>query len=120
MRIKKLANNALNFSIKRFIEILGMCIVVLAVLLLISLISYSPKDPNFIFPESLKIYNLLGFHGSFTADLFFQTFGLIALLIPFSLMLTGINVILSKKIILIIESNFYTILYSLFGSLFFM
>jgi len=119
MEIKKLANNALVFGVNRFIEILGVSIIVLGVLLLISLNSFSPDDPNFIFPESTQIKNLLGYRGSFSADFFFQSFGLISLLIPFSLIFTGINIILSKKIFLIIESNFFTILYLLSGSLFF-
>jgi len=119
MKIKKLANDALNFVINRFIEILGISILIAGSLLLISLVSFSPDDHNFIFPDSTEIKNLLGFRGSFTADIFFQSFGLIALLIPFSLIFTGINIILSKKFFLIIESIFFTILYILFGSLFF-
>jgi len=119
MQIKKLANNVLIFSVNKFIEIFGVCIVVTGIFLLISLSSFSPDDPNFIFPDSTQIKNLLGFRGSFSADLFFQSFGLISLLIPFSLIFTGTNIILSKKIFLIIESNFFTILYLLSGSLFF-
>ena len=119
MELKKLANNVLIFVVNRFIEILGACIVVMGIFLLISLNSFSPDDPNFIFPESTQIKNLLGYRGSFSADLFFQSFGLISLLIPFSLIFTGINIILNKKIFLIIESNFFTILYLLCGSLFF-
>ena len=98
MKIKKLANSALNFSINRFIEISALSIVIIGVLLLISLTSYSPNDPNFIFPENTEIKNLLGFHGSFAADLFFQSFGLIILLMPFSLILTGLNIFLIKKL----------------------
>ena len=97
MEIKKLAKNALNFGINRFIEILSICVIAIGALLLISLISFSPDDPNFIFPEGTKIKNLLGFRGSFTADLFFQSFGLIALLMPFSLIISGINIFLNKK-----------------------
>jgi len=119
MQIKKLANNALNFGINRFIEILGISIFVIGVLLLISLFSFSPDDPNFIFPENTLIKNFLGYRGSFSADLFFQSFGLISLLIPFSLIFTGINIVLNKRIFLFIESNFFTILYLLTGSLFF-
>jgi len=119
MEIKKLANNVLIFGVNRFIEIFGVCIILIGVLLLISLNSFSPDDPNFIFPESEKIKNLLGYRGSFTADFFFQSFGLISLLIPFSLIFTGLNTILSKKIFLIIESNFFIIVYLLCGSLFF-
>ena len=119
MEIKKLANNVLNFSINRFIEIIGASVVIIGILLLVSLISFSPDDPNFIFPENTKIKNLLGFYGSFTADIFFQSFGLITMLIPFGLILTGINITLGKKIILLINSVFFTILYLLIGSLFF-
>ena len=119
MEIKKLANKALNFGLNRIIEIFGIIIAIFGFLLLISLISFSPDDPNFIFPENTQIKNFLGFRGSFTSDLFFQSFGLIALLIPFSLILTGVNIFLNRRILLLIESFFYTILYSLFGSLFF-
>ncbi len=119
MEFKKLANNTINFGINRIIEILGLSIIIAGVLLLISLASFSPNDPNFIFPDNTEIKNLLGFRGSFTSDLFFQSFGLIALLIPFSLIISGINIVLNKKIFLVIESIFYTIIYSLLGSVFF-
>ena len=119
MEIKKLANSALIFSVNRLIEIFGVFIVVVGIFLLISLNSFAPDDPNFIFPESTQIKNLLGYQGSFSADLFFQSFGLISLLVPFSLIFTGINIVLRKKIFLIIESIFFTIFYLLCGSLFF-
>ena len=119
MKIKKLATNVLNFCINRFIEILGISIVIVGVLLLISLISFSPDDPNFIFSKDTQINNILGFRGSFSADIFFQSFGLISLLIPLSLIFTGVNIILNKKIFLFIENIFFIILYSLSGSLFF-
>ena len=119
MKLKILANNALNFSVNRVIEIIGITILIIGVLLLISLVTFSPDDPNFIFPNSTKIKNILGFHGSFISDIFFQSIGIIALLIPFSLIISGINIIINKKIFLIIENIFYIILYSLVGSLFF-
>jgi S-DNA-T family DNA segregation ATPase FtsK/SpoIIIE len=119
MEIKKLANNLLNFGINRLIEIVGISIVIIGLLIFFSLLTFSPDDPNFIFPENTIIKNILGFRGSFTADLFFQSLGLISLLIPFSFIISGINTFRKKKILLIIESLFYTIIYSLFGSLFF-
>ena len=119
MKLKILANKALNFGVNRVIEVVGITVLLTGVLLLISLITFSPDDPNFIFPNNTEIKNMLGFRGSFTADIFFQSFGVIALLIPFSLTVTGINIIINKKLFLIIENIFYTILYSLFGSLFF-
>jgi len=119
MKLKKLANNAINFSINRVIEILGVSILIAGFLLLAALITYSPDDPNFVFPDNTQIKNILGFRGSFTADIFFQSLGFVALLIPFSLIISSINIVINKKIFLIIESLFFTILYSLFGSLFF-
>jgi len=119
MEIKKLANNALNFGINKFIEILGLSIVIMGILLLISLLSFSPDDPNFIFPENTRIKNFLGYYGGFSADFFFQSFGFISLLIPLSLIFTGINIFLNKKIFILIESTFFIILYLIFGSLFF-
>ena len=119
MEIKKLANNVINFTINRFIEILGISILLLGTLLMLSLITFSPDDPNFIFPQNTEIKNILGFRGSYTSDLFFQSIGLISFLIPISLIITGINIILNKRIFLILDSNFFIILYSLFGSLFF-
>ena len=57
MDIKKLANSVLIFTIKRLIEIFGILFFCLGVLLFISLISYAPTDPNFIFPENTEIKN---------------------------------------------------------------
>ena len=119
MKLKKLANNVINFSTNRIIEVFGVAVFLVGLLLLASLITFSPDDPNFIFPKNTEIKNIFGFHGSFTADIFLQSFGLIALLIPFSFIISGINIILTKKIFLIIESTFYIVLYSLIGSLFF-
>ena len=72
MDIKKLANSILIFTIKRLIEIIGVIIFCLGVMLLIALISYSPTDPNFIFPKNTDIKNMLGFQGSYISDLFFS------------------------------------------------
>jgi S-DNA-T family DNA segregation ATPase FtsK/SpoIIIE len=61
----------------------------------------------------------MGFQGSFMSDLFFQSVGLMAYLIPLTLMVTGINILRSKDFFLFIENNFFTILYLIFGALFF-
>ena len=118
MNIKKTANFLLNFAIKRLVEIFGILIFLIGLMLLISLFTYSPEDPNFIFPENTQIKNLLGFKGSFTSDLFFQSVGLISYLISFTFIFTGINIFRTKDFFLIIENNFFTVLYSIFGTLF--
>ena len=119
MDIKKIANTVLIFTIKRLIEISGILISIFGILLLISLTSYSPTDPNFIFPENTKIENLLGYQGSYISDLFFQSLGLISLLIPFTYLFTGLNIFKSKEVFLFLENTFFLILYLLTGSLFF-
>ena len=91
MNIKKTANLLLNFAFKRLAETLGILTFFVGLILVISLFSYSPDDPNFIFPENLQIKNFLGFRGSFISDLFFQSFGLISYLISFTFIFTGIN-----------------------------
>jgi len=118
MNIKKTANLLLNFAIKRLAETFGILIFLVGLILLISLFSYSPDDPNFIFPENTQIKNYLGFKGSFMSDLFFQSVGLIAYLISFTLIFTGINIFRTKDFFLIIENIFFSILYSISGTFF--
>jgi len=119
MKIKKILENTSNFLIKRLIEVFGLFISILSVLLLIALLSYSPEDPNFIFPDNTEIKNILGSKGSFVSDLFFQSIGLISILTSITLFITGNNIIRTKKLLLMLQNSFYLILYSILGSLFF-
>jgi S-DNA-T family DNA segregation ATPase FtsK/SpoIIIE len=119
MNIKKIASNTLQFIINRLIEIIGVCISLIGALLLISLVSYSPSDPNFIFPENTEIQNILGFRGSYISDLFFQSIGAISYLISITLFVTGINIFNRKDLFLIMENIFFSIFYCIFGSIFF-
>ncbi len=119
MDIKKLANTVVIFTLNRIIEIFGIVISLMGLLLIIALTSYSPSDPNFVFPEGTQIKNFLGVQGSYISDLFFQSVGMIAYLIPLTFFFTGINIFVKKKVLLIIENFFYIVLYSLIGSVFF-
>ena len=112
-------NKIAVFCKNRIAEFVGLFIISISIFLIISLATYSPEDPNFIFPESTVIENLMGSKGSFISDLLFQSFGLIAILIPFTFFFTGIKIFLSKKFLIIIENIFFTILYIIFGCLFF-
>ena len=118
MNIKNLIKKSLDFTIKRVAEIVGILFILISVLLLISLLSYSSEDPNFIFTENTEIKNLLGYRGSYISDLFFQSVGLVSFLISFTIFFTGINLIKNKHFLVIIENIFFTILYSILGSLF--
>ncbi len=119
MIFKNYINKIGDFIIKRLAELVGIFLVVTSILLFISLISYSPEDPNFIFPENQEIKNFLGFRGSFIADIFFQSVGIISLLVPFSLLFTGISITINKKFIVIIENIFFIILYIIAATFFF-
>ena len=119
MDIKKTANLLLNFALKRLAEIFGIFIFAAGALLLVALLTYSPEDPNFIFPDNREIKNILGFKGSFISDLFFQSVGMISYLISFTFILTGVNIIRFKEFFLAIENTFFITIYCIFGTLFF-
>ena len=119
MIIKNYINKISDFIIKRLAELIGIFLVISSILLFVSLISYSPEDPNFIFPENQNIKNFLGFRGSFVADIFFQSIGIVSLLIPFSLLFTGLSITVNKRLVIIIENIFFIILYIITATFFF-
>ena len=119
MNIKIVFDKVTNFTLKRLSELIGLLLLVLSILLLTSLITYSPEDSNFIFPNNSEIKNLLGIKGSYVSDIFYQSIGLISLLIPFSIFFSGIHIFRKKNLIVLIENLFFIILYSIIGSLFF-
>ena len=108
-----------NFIIKRLIEFIGFLVLVLAVLMLLSLISYNPSDPNFVYPTNQTIKNLLGIYGSIMSDFLFQSIGLIVFFFPITLIFLSISIINEKSLILIINSLFFIVCYSIVGSIFF-
>ena len=119
INMKKILNNSVNFVVKRLIELFGLLFLIISILLLISLISFSPEDPNFIFSDRTEIKNLLGQRGSYISDALFQSFGLICFLIPITIFFTGISTIRSKKFLLFIRNLFWMTIYLITGSFFF-
>ena len=119
MFIKNYINKTIDFILKRVSELVGILFILSSILLFISLVSYSPEDPNFIFSENQEIKNILGIRGSHIADIFFQSIGLVSLLIPFSLFFIGLSITINKKLIIIIENIFFIILYSIVATFFF-
>ncbi len=119
MIIKNYISKIGNFIIKRLAELVGVVLVITSIFLFLSLVSYSPEDPNFIFPENQEIKNFLGFRGSFIADIFFQSVGIISLLIPFSLLFTGLSITINKRMIVVIENIFFVVVYIVAATLFF-
>ncbi len=117
--MKELINKIGTFCVNRLAELVGIIIILVSIFIFASLVTYSPEDPNFIFPENTLIKNLMGSKGSFISDLLFQSFGLVSLLIPFTFFFTGLSVAISKKFLSIIENSFFIILYILLACLFF-
>ena len=117
--MRELINKIGTFCVNRLAELVGIIIILASIFIFASLVTYSPEDPNFIFPENTIIKNLMGSKGSFISDLLFQSFGLVSLLIPFTFFFTGLNVAISKKFLSIIENFFFIILYILLACLFF-
>jgi len=105
-----------SFINKKIIEIIGLLTVLLSFFLLLSLSTYSPEDPNFIFSENTKIHNLFGFYGSVISDLILQSFGIISFLFCVTIFLTGILIIRYKKLKNILSNLFYSIIYIFSGS----
>ena len=118
MEIKKFTSNITNFIIKRVIELFGVVLIILSILLFAALLTYSPQDPNFVFSNNNNINNILGFKGSIVSDFFLQSIGLISFLVSLTIFFTGTNIIIKKKILIILENLFFTIIYSIVGTLF--
>ena len=81
MEIKKIFTKSGQFIYNRFIEVIGITISIFSILLFISLLTYSPEDPNFIISEVREINNILGTKGSYVSDLFVQSIGMISILV---------------------------------------
>ena len=118
MNIKNSIEKVKDFALKRLIEIIGILILIVSVLLLIALISYSPNDPNFIYPENQEINNILGINGSIAADFLFQSIGLVSYFLPITSIFLSVTIIYQKNLAHIFSSLFYIVCYSIIGTIF--
>jgi len=87
---------------KRLNELIGFVCITAAVLLALSLISYSPHDPSFnVSTASMgdnPVRNWIGPVGSYTADISFQVFGFAAFLLPVAVGILGYRWLRSQEI----------------------
>ena len=71
---------------RRLNEFVGLLVLTFGILLALSLISFNPDDPSFNISQrpqlAEKPTNFVGFVGSYGSDLFFQTWGYSAFLLP--------------------------------------
>ena len=110
----------INSIIKnRIIELLGVLLILASIFLLLSIASYFPKDPNFIYtPEDTEIKNIGGFYGSVLSDFLLQSFGLISFLLIINFFYWGIKLIREKIIKNFFRKIFFLIIYIIFGTVF--
>ena len=99
MKFKDFLLKIKEFLIKRITELFSLIVILLSVTVLIALFSYSPNDPNYIVNNNLKIVNILGFRGSVVSDFLFQSIGLMAYLVPFTIFFTGLKILTKKPIV---------------------
>ena len=58
MNFKNNIEKIKDFALKRLIEFIGILILIFLNFILLALISYSPNDPNFIYPKNQEINNI--------------------------------------------------------------
>ena len=67
---------------KRLNEVTGFLLLSMGMVALLSLVSYHTQDPSWDTSSSSRPLNLIGYPGSYIADLFFQSFGAASFLFP--------------------------------------
>jgi len=67
---------------KRLNEVIGFVLLSLGLVVLLSLVSYHTQDPSWDTAAESQPLNLIGYPGSYAADLLFQAFGATAFLFP--------------------------------------
>ena len=109
-----------SFIKNRLIEFFGIFLALVGIFLLISLATYSPGDPNFIYtPGSINIENWGGFYGSVISDFFLQSIGLVSFLVIINFLNWGLTITSDKKIHNSTTKIFFTMAYVVFGTTFF-
>ena len=108
----------INSIIKnRLIELLGISLILVSIFLLLSIVSYSPSDPNFIYAsENTEIKNIGGFYGSVVSDFLLQSLGLISIFLVFNFFYWGIKLAAQKAIGNFITKIFFIFIYIIFGT----
>ena len=75
----KLLSPTQNFWLN---ELIGFLLLSLGLVILLSLVSYHAQDPSLDTASSFRPLNLVGYPGSYLADVAFQTFGAASFLFP--------------------------------------
>ncbi len=96
--MKLLPDSLKIFVINRVMELTGLLIATLCVFIFISIVSYSPFDPNINTLNSSEVTNLGGDMGANISNILLQTFGYFSLLICPILISWSYKIFYTKKI----------------------
>ncbi|MGA3019450.1 MAG: DNA translocase FtsK [Bryobacteraceae bacterium] len=83
---------------KRWNELTGFLLLSTGLVILLSLVSYHAQDPSWNTAAGSRPLNLIGYPGSYLADILFQAFGAAALLFPLLIFLLAWRWIRSEQI----------------------
>src|SRR5436190_18621401 len=80
-------------------EVLAVILIAFSVLLILSLVTYDPKDPswNSVGPQQ-RSSNLIGVFGAYLADFLLSMFGLASLSIPVLLVVIAVRVFFAEEV----------------------
>ncbi|HVC50829.1 MAG TPA: DNA translocase FtsK 4TM domain-containing protein [Stellaceae bacterium] len=81
---------------KRLFEGAGATLVLVSLLLVLALLTYSPRDPSFDTATDGRATNFLGHDGAYVADVLVQSLGLAAYLIPVVLLGWAFRLLLQR------------------------
>jgi len=82
----------------RLNEVTGFLLLSLGLVVLLSLVSYHAQDPSWDTAASARPHNLVGYPGSYIADLLYQAFGIAAFLFPLLIFLLSWKWIRSEEV----------------------
>ncbi|MDO9530154.1 MAG: DNA translocase FtsK 4TM domain-containing protein [Syntrophales bacterium] len=101
---------------KRGKEILGIIFLAIAIFTSLCIVSYNPADPSFTHyvTGKVKIHNLCGSVGSYTADIFIRFMGIGAFWLPIILIITSFSFFLNRifKVGFLVIAGFIGLIFS--------
>ena len=96
-------NNSADYSNipffkRRFLETIGLILLIISSAIAVSLITFDINDPSFSYLSDSATNNILGKYGAYTSDLLIKLFGASSILIFLICFAWGLKLFIDKKI----------------------